>query len=240
MALLLPPLARRELRRAPLHLARERQGRAPHLIEAPAALDPHVHVHAARARRLGPAAQAVLGEHVAHDQRHAPHVVPAHARAGIEVDPQLVGMVEVIGPHRVRVQIDAPEVDDPEELRGVAHHDLARRAPGGEAELHRLDPVGTPLGRPLLEERLLLRAIHVALEDDRPRRDPAQRSLGHRGVVLREIELGVAGPREEHLLRVGDHHLAARDFEDRLLRFRHGQSLAESAFAAQGAGTVLH
>ena len=45
-----------------------------------------------------------------HLQRHATHVVPADARPGIEIDPQLVGVVEIAGPHRVRVQLDAAEV----------------------------------------------------------------------------------------------------------------------------------
>src|SRR5207249_7847221 len=91
VALLLPPLAARALGRPPLHLARERQRRAPHLVEAPAALEADVDVHAARARGLGPPGKAVLGEDVAHQQGHAPYVVPAHARAGVEVDAQLVG-----------------------------------------------------------------------------------------------------------------------------------------------------
>ena len=184
------------LGRAPLHLARERQRRAPHLVEAPAPLDAHVDVHAARARRLGPAAQAVLVEHVAHDQRHAPHVVPATPGPGIEIDAQLVGMLEVVGAHRVRVQVDAAEVHDPQELRRVAHDDLARGPARREAQLDRLDPLGTLLGRALLEERLALGAVHVALEHDRPPRDAAQRAVGDRRVVPRQVELRVARPAE--------------------------------------------
>ena len=67
--LLLPPLAGGELGRAPLHLARQRQRRPPHLGEAPARRDPHVDVDAARAAGLGPAGEAVLREHLAHQQR---------------------------------------------------------------------------------------------------------------------------------------------------------------------------
>src|SRR5205814_814919 len=43
-------------------------------------------------------------------------------------------------------------------------------------------------GGPLLEERLALRAVHVALEHDRPPRDPTQRPFGDRHVVLRQID----------------------------------------------------
>jgi hypothetical protein len=114
-----------------------------------------------------------LVEHVADDQRHAPHVVPRGPRARIEVDAQLVGMLEVVDAHRMRIQVDAPEVDDPQKLRRVAHDHLLRRAPRGEPQLHGLDPVGVLGGGPLLEERLPLGAVHVALEHDRPRGDPS-------------------------------------------------------------------
>src|SRR5919109_1081721 len=124
-------------------------------------------------------------------------------------------MLQIVGAHRVRIQIDAAEVDDPKELRGVAHDDLARSAARWKAQLHRLDPIRMPLRSALLEEGLPLGAVHVAFEDDGPARDAAQRTLGDGGVVLREIELGVPGAREEDLVRVGDHHLAAGDLHDR-------------------------
>jgi hypothetical protein len=39
----------------------------------------------------------------------------------VEIDAQLVGMLEVVGAHRVRIQVDAPEVHHPQKLRRVAH-----------------------------------------------------------------------------------------------------------------------
>jgi len=41
-------------------------------------------------------------------------------------------VIEVGASHGVRVQIDATEVHDPEELRGVAHDDLVGRSPRGK------------------------------------------------------------------------------------------------------------
>ena len=79
--LLLPPLRRRERRRAPLDLARERERGAAHLGERPARLDAHVDVHPARAARLRPAAKPELLEQRLHLQRDAAHVVPGDARA---------------------------------------------------------------------------------------------------------------------------------------------------------------
>jgi hypothetical protein len=175
----------------------------------------------------------MLLEHVAHDEGHAPHVVPAHARPGVEIDAQLVGMLEVVGAYGMRVQVDAAQVHDPHELRRVAHDDLSRRPPRGKAQLHRLDPPGPLLGGTLLEERLALGAVHVALEHDRPRRDPWQRRFGDRHVVLRQVQLRVPGLRKEHLVRVRDHHLATAGFKDGLLRPRHGTSVAEFTLGAR-------
>ena len=47
--------------------------------------------HLLRARRLRVAAQPVIGEHVAGDERRAAYRVPPHARRRIEVDAQLIG-----------------------------------------------------------------------------------------------------------------------------------------------------
>ena len=58
VALLLPPLARRELRRATLDVAGERERRAAHLIERPALRDAHIDVHASLTRCLRPADEA--------------------------------------------------------------------------------------------------------------------------------------------------------------------------------------
>jgi hypothetical protein len=136
---------------------------------------------------LRPAREPAVVEHLAYDAGDVHDLAPADAGPGIEVDAQLVRMVEVVRAHRMRVQIDAAEVDDPEQLRGVAHDDLARRAAGGELQLHRVDPVRDAARRTLLKERLLVGSVHVTLEHDRPSRDAAQRALGDGRVVLRQL-----------------------------------------------------
>ena len=82
------------------------------------------------------------------------HGTPGHR---VEVDPQLVGMVEVVGADRVRVEVDAAEVDDPGQAGRVADDDLVGRPTGRERELHRLEPGGAVVRRPLLEEELARR-----------------------------------------------------------------------------------
>ena len=75
---------------------------------------------------------------------------------------------------------------------------------------------GRDSGRALLEEELALGPVHVALEGHRAARRPRAAPLGDRQVVPDEVELGVAGSREEHLVRVGDGDLAAGDLQDLL------------------------
>src|SRR5207249_11871066 len=90
----------------------------------------------------------------------------------------------------------------------------------------RLDPIGTLLRRALLEERLGVGAVHVALENDRPPGDATQRTVGDRGVVRREIELGVAGLGKEDLVGVRDHHLTAGGDEHGFPRLSHADTVA--------------
>ena len=66
--------------------------------------------------------------------RTAPRRTPG---TGIEVDAQLVGVVEVVGAHGMRVEVDAAEVDDPGELRRVVDDDLVGRAARRERQLDR-------------------------------------------------------------------------------------------------------
>jgi hypothetical protein len=56
------------------------------------------------------------------------HVRPTHARAGIEIDPQLVRVIEIAGADGVRVQLDAAQVDDPGEPRRIVDDNLFRGA----------------------------------------------------------------------------------------------------------------
>ncbi len=217
VAFFLPPGAGRQRRLPAFHFTRQRQRRPPHVRETPAPFDAHVEVHPARTGCLGPGAQSVFGQHVPADQRRAGDVAPRHAGHRIQIDAQLVRVIQVVGAHQVRMQIDAPQVHQPDQLRDVADHHLHRRPPRGKPELDRLDPVRPVIGRPLLIERRLLRPIHIPLHHDRPPGDPPQRSLGDVHVVADEIQLRVPGGGEVDLVRVGDRHLPPGEQQRRLL-----------------------
>ena len=63
-------------------------------------------------------------QHLLRDHRDIGDLRPLDPGHRVEVDAELVGVLEVVGADRMRVQVDAAEVDDPRELRGVAHDDL--------------------------------------------------------------------------------------------------------------------
>ncbi len=231
--LLFPPLARGQRGRATLDLARQGERRVANVRERPARLDAHVHVDPARAARLRPADEPVLPQDLIRHRRDAPDLVPPDAGDGIEVHAELVGVIQVGVPHRVRIQVDAAEVHHPRELRGVADDDLVRAPTRGELELHHVDPGRPRRRRALLEEELAPRAVDVALQRHGPIAHPAQRAVGHREVVPDELELRDAGLREVRLVRVRHRHLAAVDHQGLFLPGGHAGPRHRRRWAAR-------
>ena len=141
--------------------------------------------------------------------RTCDHAMPG---TGIEIDAQLVGMIEIVGAHRMRMQLEAREVGHPGERRGVARHDFFRGPAGREAAASTTSiQSGRDVRRALLVEELAADAVRdsaPARSAGRPRRAARPR---HGQVVARQIELRVAGLREQHLARVRNRDLAAGD-----------------------------
>ena len=126
---------------------------------------------------LGHADQPVVFEHLARDQRDVEDLAPVDPGHRVEVDAQFVGVVEIVGPHRVRVEIDAAEVDRPDQPRRVVQNGFLGRGARRVLELGDVDEVRPLLRGPFLEDRLLLDALDEAFEDHRavPRRRAARR-----------------------------------------------------------------
>ena len=173
VALFLPPPRRRQRGDAALDLAADREGGAAHVRECPLRLDAYVDVDAARAGCLRIAAVAELREDVAHAHRHLAHVGERGFGRRIEVDPQLVGMVDVVGAYRPGVEVEASEVDHPGEIGSSLADDEVRAAAAGERDACGAHAVGQLLRRSLLEERLAGRALQEALQHHRPAADAA-------------------------------------------------------------------
>ena len=216
VALFLPPLARRERGRAPLDLARERDGGLAHLGESPSTLDAHVHVQTARARRLRPADEAEFVERRMNERCGLEHLRPRHARRGIEIDTQLVGMIEVVGADRMRMELRAREVGHPREGRGIARHDLVGGSSRRKTDRRDLNPVGPRRRRAFLKEHLRFDAVRPPDEHVRPAASAPQRALGDRQEILHEIALRDARLWKEHFRRVRDRDVVSVDLDDLL------------------------
>src|SRR5207302_6445819 len=133
-------------------------------------------------------------------------------------------MIEVAGPDRMRIEVDASEVDDPGELGRLTDDDLLGGPARGKAEHHRLDPLRARAGRPLLEEGFTLGPVDEALERHRPPGHPAYGSLSHGRVVTDQIGLRVAGSREKDLVRITDGDPPSTDI-DHLASFGHARTI---------------
>ena len=75
-------------------------------------------------------------------------------------------MVEIPGPDRVRVKLDAAEIDDPGQARGVVDHDLVGGPAGGNESVTVRSQSGGLRGR-ASGRRLALGPVDEALEHDR-------------------------------------------------------------------------
>jgi hypothetical protein len=109
------------------------------------------------------------------------------------------------------MELEAGEVRHPGEGGGLARNDLFGRAAGGKAQCGRLDPGRTRSRRTLLVEEIAVDPVRVADENIRAVACRAQRAVGDGEVVIHEVELRVARGGKEHLVRVGDGHLAHAD-----------------------------
>ena len=162
---------------------------------------------------FGKLAEPELVHHVLHDERDLPHVPPGIPLARVEVDQEVVGPVDVVHARVPRVQVDAPEVDDPGERGRLVADREVRRPPGRELDVHGLEPVRV-IGRDaLLVEEPLLGAVGVALHLHRPPLDVVQHVGGDVEVVLDEVDLLQLPLREEDLVRVRDVDLAPPDLQ---------------------------
>jgi len=196
--------------------------------------DPHVDVDPARAGRLREADEAVVVEHRLDAQRDLAHVVPGGVGGRVEVDAQLVRAVEVGAADRPPVEVDHAEVDGPHEVGGVGRRQLARRAAGGERDDGGLEPLRRGVGHALLEERLSVGPVDVALEHRGPLAQVDQRRLGHDEVVLDEVALRVPGLREEQLAGIRQSHLMPGDLDRRLLARHRVQKVRRRGDAPPG------
>ena len=212
-ALLLPPLRGRHPLAAPLDLARQRQAAARTVVKSHAGGCDH-DVHLARAHVRGkPASPCSRSTSPA---SRATRRTWSHGgiRHRVDVDAQLVRVIEVRAPHRVRVPVNVAERDRPQQVRGVDRHELLRLAPGRELQHRRLQPLRPLRRHALLVDRLRLDPAGEALEHRRALADVVEDRVGAFDVVAGEVALRPAGPGEVDLAGVRELDLVPVQLED--------------------------
>jgi hypothetical protein len=210
--------------------------------EAPARLDPDVDVDPAAARGLGEADVPEVVQQGPCRTRDAHGVGEVRARLGVQVDPQLVRMVDVVLAHGPRVERDGPHLGRPADDRHLRGTDLVGVAPRRE-----LDPrgparsPGAPRGMrfwknaspPLLlaggQHDARVHALGPPLERRGPARERPHDPVLHREVVADDVELGdrrrALGLREDHAVAAGHAQLAPTRVDDRGLGRAHPPEL---------------
>ena len=159
-------------------------------------------------------------------QGHLADLRPGHARNGVEVHAQLVGVVDVVGTHRPRIDLEAAQRGGPHDVRGVVHYGHQRVTAARERDRRDLNPLGRSLRQALLIEGALT-AIGdpggEAVQDLGAIPAPGQRRVGHGRPVLNDLELRNGSPGgvgEVDLLRVRDPDIEPVDLQE-LFRCGH-------------------
>ena len=132
----------------------------------------------------------MLLEHFPTPQRHRPHGREGDIGLRIQVQPQLIGVIHIRHAHGPGVEIEAVEVDHPQDVADVTRHEQIGRTSRREADrsVLVLGPFAGLRGT-LLEERLSRDAFRPTFENGGPAGDATQGSLGAAKVVLGHLQL---------------------------------------------------
>ena len=122
--------------------------------------------------------------------------------------PHTIGVVQVVGEHRMRVEVNAAQVDRPGQAGRIVDDGLLGRGAGCVAQLDDVDPAGPFCRRSFLKDRLLVDALDEPFQDHRAPRHAPQCTVSDGQVVADQVQFGVAGSSvltgEDHLVGVGD------------------------------------
>jgi hypothetical protein len=165
------------------------------------------------ARRLRPALEADLLQHLTHDGGDPLPVREGRARLRVDVDPELVGMLDVGPPRGPGVEVDRAEIRRPGDLRHLGDAELVGMPSRREGDARRLDPFRSLLRHALLVDRLSFGSVRVALELRGALVERSHDPVGDTEVVADVVELRLSPHRVEDLVRVRDPYEALPDRE---------------------------
>src|SRR6266536_740355 len=100
--------------------------------------------------------------------RDGADLIPRHAWNRIEIDPEFVGMVEIIRSNRMRMKLEAGEIGHPDQRGRIPRNDFFGGSPRRKSKRDDVDPRGTRGRRTFLVEKLAANAVRVSNEHVRP------------------------------------------------------------------------
>ena len=182
----------------------------------------------------------------------ASRTISAHSRTwsnvapspGVEVEVHVVGPVDVVALRVPLVQVDAPEIDHPQQRRHVVDHREVDDVPVAVIDRAGADPVRPRRRRALHEEERPGGAVRISLHHHRAVADVREQDGRDVGVVLDQAALRDPALRPERLAQVGQAHLLAGDGQRRVidvggnLDARRVAAFANRVRALAGAGRV--
>jgi hypothetical protein len=127
---------------------------------------------------------------------------------------KVIRPIDVVATRVPLVQIDAAQVDDPEQGGEVVHDGEVDDVAGGVLDRAGLDPLRPGSRRPLHEEEVAGGALRVALHHHRAAGEVGKQHGRNLEVVAEEIALGKPKLWPEGLLQIGQPHHAAADLDD--------------------------
>ena len=143
------------------------------------------------------------------DVGDAPHVRERRLGHRVEVDPPLVGSLDVEAPRVPRVELDSGHLHRPDDVRRMLDTQLiGSPIPPREVHPNRPNPFGRAVRDALLVDLLAGNARRKAVQHAGPVTQRAHDPVRHGEVVAHEVELGFATHREVHALRAADAHRA--------------------------------
>ena len=141
------------------------------------------------------------------------HLREADLLAGIEVEVQVIGPIDVVAARIPFVQVDAAQIHDPEQRGQVVDHRKVDHVPGRVLDRARLDPGRPRTGCALHEEEVTGGAVGIALHHHRAVADVGQQHGRDASVVADEVALGDALLWPKHLREVRQLHHATADLD---------------------------
>ena len=151
-------------------------------------MNANIDMHATRTARLGPTYQRHFFQQRFHFERHETNILPTDAWSRIQIDTQLIRVVQVRGAHRMRMQLNATEVNDPRESGGVIDYNFLRDPTRRKRQRRGTQPNRPVRRRAFLIERLPLGAVDKTFQHDWSIANARERAGRDGQVVTNEIE----------------------------------------------------